>query len=91
MDANTLDQVGSDIAAATQIAGTVGLLIPVAGPTVALVASLIDKVGWPLTRYLIERLSSPNQEWTQADTDRVQSIIDVPIAAYEKGIVPLPK
>jgi hypothetical protein len=89
MDSTSLDQVGADIDAAAKIAGTIGLFVPAVGPTVALVASLIDKVGWPFTRYIIERWASPNQEWTSADTDRVKGLVNTPLAAYEAGIVPL--
>ena len=57
----------------------------------ALIIQLIAQVGWPAAQYLLERHRSKDQEWTDADTERLRSLIHVPVTAYEAGVVPVTK
>lgn len=57
----------------------------------ALVVKLIAQVGWPAAQYLLERWKSKDTEWTDADTARLSDLINVPISAYELGVVPVGK
>ena len=54
-----------------------------------LIATLITQIGVPAVKYLLEKHAS-GEEWTKQDSANLLALINIPIEAYEKGIVNVP-
>ena len=54
-----------------------------------LIATLVTQIGVPAVKYMLEKHGS-GEEWTPADSRKLLALINIPIDAYEKGIVAVP-